>query len=462
MCRSVILCVVVFLGACSETGTSSTPADMGARPAPAADMGTPPMPRTEWTTGVVETGGTGKQPSLAVSPSGSVSVAYFQTAGNVEEPCTEIGEGVDAVDKVRWTIRYAELVGLTWNASTLHEPLLLGEPVGLSHKYAPDGVPHLATMTGEPIEMLKYCGANDVGLLTPGADGWDLETVVAESNEAMTGMPGSDFGSIVGYWPGLAFDADGNPAIAYRDVHAGAIQGDDLTRADMEFAWKKGGGWQNFAVDAGEGAGDYNRVVFDADNNPVILYQNPVEQTNSDRLGLWVTRSTDGGDTWDRFRLYEGKTSEQPSILLHPVTGDLHVAFFDPDTGKVVIATLASGSALDAWTLQRLGDNRYIEGEHPSLAVDANGYLTVVWYRCGRADRSSTCDPQYDAVVFAWFVDDEWLIEIIDDGEEGLCGRYPGIVFNGENRAIVVYQCAKRSGDEFSFELRFARRSELR
>ena len=41
-------------------------------------------------------------------------------------------------------------------------------------------------MTGEPVEMLVYCGANDVGLLTPGNEEWDLETVVAESGEAAT------------------------------------------------------------------------------------------------------------------------------------------------------------------------------------------------------------------------------------------------------------------------------------
>ena len=456
--RFLLIGALAF-GCGGETEQTPPAVDMGVAPQP--DQGRPQPRPSNWTTSVVESGGTGKQPSLAASPTGAVSVAYFHTSGTNGDPCTEAGEGA-VPDKVRWTIRHAELVGTTWNVATAHEPLLLGDPVGLSLAYAPDGVPHLVTMTGEPVEMLRYCGANDVGLLTPGDDEWNLETVVAESGEASTGDAASDFGSIVGYWPSIAFDADGNPAIAYRDVHAGSLQGDDLTRADLEFAWKRNGGWSNLAVDWGEGAGDYNQLVFDAAGNPVILYSNPVEQTASGQLGLWVTRTTDGGESWEKFRLYDGKTSEGPSIILNPTTGDVHAAYFDPTLGKAVIASLASGANFDEWSTQAVGDNRYIEGEHPSLAIDQNGHLAIAWYRCGRAGVSSTCDPQFDAIIFGWFVDDEWLFEVIDDGEEGLCGRYPNLVFTSENRGVVVYQCAKRMGDDVQFELRSARRDPLR
>ena len=94
--------------------------------------------------------------------------------------------------------------------------------------------------------------------------------------------------------------------------------------------------------------------------------------------------------------------------------------------------------------------------------IDAEGHVAVVWYRCLRVGQGSTCDPQADAVVFAWFVDDEWLTEVIDDGEMGLCGRYPNLVFGADGRAVVVYQCSARRGDTFEFELRFARRKVLR
>ncbi len=451
----------LFLLGCGGTEEAETPMnDMGVqRP---ADMGRPAPRPSNWTTGVVETGGTGRQPSLAVSPSGQVAAAYFHSKGVTGEVCSEIGDGEDVPNKVNWTIRYAEMVGMTWSAQTAHEPLLLGQPAGLSLRFSPENVPHIATMTGEPVEMLVYCGANDVGLLTPGDDGWELETVVAESDEAASGSAASDFGSVVGYWSGLGFDRDGHPAIAYRDVHGGGLQGDDLTRADLEFAWKRDGSWFKTPIDFGEGAGDYNQVAFDQDGNPLVLYANPVEQTQADQLGLWITRSTDRGETWEKFRLLEAKTSEHPSMVVDPNTGTVHVAFSDPGRGKAVVASLAAGSSFDSWSTQVLGDNRYLEGEHPSLAIDQNGHLTIAWYRCGRAGVSSTCDPQYDAIVFGWFVDDEWLYEVIDDGEEGLCGRYPNLVINGENRPVAVYQCAKRSGDDFEFELRFARRAELR
>jgi hypothetical protein len=283
-----------------------------------------------------------------------------------------------------------------------------------------------------------------------------------ESNEAMSGMPGSDFGSVVGYWPGLAFDNDGNPAIAYRDVHGGGLQGDDLTRADMEFAWKSGGSWSNFVVDLGEGAGDFNQVVFDRENRPVILYANPVEQQSADKIGLWIARSSDEGETWDKFRLFEAKTSERPSMVVHPDTGDIYIAFFNPDEGRPYLAQWTQGSEFNAWTLEALGDSRYVEGEHPSVAIDPSGFLTVSWYRCLRVGQGRTCDPQDDAVVFTWKVDGEWETEVIDSGEMGLCGRYPNLAFGADGRAVVVYQCAARRGDGFEFELRYARRKVLR
>ncbi len=458
---SLVIAAMAFGCSSEEETPVETVADMGS--SPRVDRGTmPPVRERPWTTGTVEGDGTGQQPSLAVSASGTIGVAYFQSTGVTGEACTEVGDEAGAPNKTVWTVRYARLAGDEWRAETVHEPLLVGTPVGVSLRYDGDSTPHVATMTGEPLEMLRYCGANDVGLLTPGDDGWDLETVVSESNEAASGMPGSDFGSVVGYWPGLSFDNEGQPAIAYRDVHGGGLQGDDLTRADMEFAWKRGGSWQNIAVDIGEGAGDFNQVVFDADNRPVILYSNPVEQQSADKLGLWIARGDAMGDEWEKTRLFEGKTSERPSMARHPETGDLWVSFYNVEEGRPYIAQWSAGSDFSDWTLTALGDPRYIEGEHPSIAIDANGYVSVVWYRCVRVGQGSTCDPQDDGIVFAWFVDDEWLTEVIDDGEMGLCGRYPNLAFGRDNRGVVVYQCAVRSGDTFDFELRYARRNELR
>ena len=89
-------------------------------------------------------------------------------------------------------------------------------------------------MTGEPIELLRYCGANDVGLLTPDTDAWALETVVAESNEAMSGMPASDFGwwSVTGPDSRSIAPANRQSRIGMSTVAACKVT--TLTRADMQ------------------------------------------------------------------------------------------------------------------------------------------------------------------------------------------------------------------------------------
>ena len=125
--------------------------------------------------------------------------------------------------------------------------------------------------------------------------------------------------------------------------------------------------------------------------------------------------------------------------------------FFNVEDGRPYVAHWTAGTTFSEWSLTALGDARYVEGEHPSIAIDESGFVAVVWYRCLRVGRGTTCDPQDDAVVFAWYVDDEWLTEVIDNGEMGLCGRYPNLKFGADNKAIVVYQCVF-SGDSFEFE----------
>jgi hypothetical protein len=317
-------------------------------------------------------------------------------------------------------------------------------------------------MTGEPLAMYRYCGSNDVGILTPGDEEWDLDTVVVSSGEVVTGEAGSDFGEVVGYWPTVAFDAEGNYAVAYKDVHLGSIQGDDFIRADLEFAWRQGGGLLQSAVDIGIGAGDFNDLVFDTEGRPVVVYVNPVQESGNE-TGLWVARSDDG-EEWIRTRLYPGRTTEGPSIVVDPADGTIFLAYYHNEERRPYLVSLAPGADFtDGWVQEPLGDDRYDEGIHPTIAIDPSGFLTLVWYRCNRiGDSGESCEPQHDAVIFAWLADGEWLHEIVDSGGAGTCGTYPGIAYDGEGRAIVVYQCSRGSGEEFDFELDYARRRLLR
>jgi hypothetical protein len=339
----------------------------------------PAPPRTRWITGLVEGGNVGVQPAVATSPEGVVAAAYFAVNGAPDQTCD-----ADGADAVRFELRYATLHAETraWTAETVDDVLLLGQPVGLDLAFEPDGTPVIATLTGEglrPPEVLSpYCGANDAGLYRRGEAGWALETVVAESGEAATGDAASDFGYVVGQWPGLAIGADGAAFLAYKDVHAGSIQRDDRERADLEIATRAGGAWSTQAIDFGKGAGDFNAVAISEGGAPVVAWFNPISD-GADR-GLWVAVGRGMGQ-WPRVRLSEGAATRKPSVAVHPETGAVLVAWYDAEQGRPMLGQLANARRVDdpeAWTIEALGDPIYDEGRHPSVAVDpAQGYVGV-------------------------------------------------------------------------------------
>ncbi|MEM1348918.1 MAG: hypothetical protein AAGI01_10205, partial [Myxococcota bacterium] len=331
-----------------------------------------------------------------------------------------------------------------------------------------DGSPIIAAMTGAPNVLLRYCGANNASVITRTSGGeWDVEEAVTESGTAATGEAGSDYGFVVGYYMGLALDPSGNPAVAYKDVHTGSIMSDDRRRADLEFAWKQGGGWQAYPVDFGEGAGDENQLVFDQQGNPIIAYIVPTENLVNNRQGLWVTRSTDGGTTWDRVRLLGGSLPERPAITVDD-GGTLHVLYYNPELGVPTLASLTDPErfedATQGWTIEVLGDRLFDEGYAPSMKVSPEGHLTVAYYRCTRSNAElGACKVDMDGLIFAWrdTRTDRWTYEEVDTGTNpadvddadlrnelafGFCGLEPSLTYNAAGEVIIAYRCEVDDG----------------
>jgi hypothetical protein len=453
-----------LLGSCGPQETTDDEDDSG-------QTGTvrPPRPSASpWTKSVVEGGHVGLHPRLAVSSTGETGVAYFGIDHQVDGVCEEFAvENPPA--KMRWTLRYARQSGSSWEVETVATPAFTGPPPGMDLKFSPQGQPVIAAMAGDPqwFELYGYCGANDAALYhREGPESWRVETAVATSNEAATGQPASDFGFVVGYWSTLAFDSQGQPAVAYKDVHAGSIQRDDFARADLEFAHRRGGRWLAEAVDIGSGAGDYNRLIFDEDDVPVIAYYKPTESNIEERIGIWVARQDPQGQGWERVRLFGNGTPEGPDVLRHPQNGGLHVVFYNSRKGAPELATLEDRSrfgSVAAWQFEDLGDPNFDEGYTPSIAVAPTGELAVAYYRCTRAAaRLGDCKDGDDGLIFAWKDGDEWKREVVDEGGQGPCGNRPSLSFDGQGRPIIAYRCETLTDGQVEAQVKFARRSTLR
>ncbi|MBA2665272.1 MAG: hypothetical protein H0U74_23490 [Bradymonadaceae bacterium] len=431
-----------------------------------SDTTRPPRPKTDrWKLSTLDVDFVGLNLRMATSAQGVVGVAYYRTEGVEGDLCTELGVENPPI-KTNWELKYAQLSGDSWSIETVADAPFIGQPPGLDLKFNPANKPVIATMAGAPVVALRYCGVNNAALYTREGTSWQLDTAVSTSGAAASGDSSSDFGFVVGYWPALAFDAAGQPALAYRDVHAGGIQNDDFTRADLEFAYKRGASWSAFPVDMGRGAGNFNRMIFDAVDRPVLAYYNPTELTAEPRIGIWVTRSEDGGASWQRTQLFNRATSEGPDVLRHPQTGDLHVAFYNSQRGYPQLATLSDHDAFEsvsAWKLDDIGNNLYDEGVTPSLAVNADGQLAIAYYRCVKASAGlGRCHSDDDALIFAYNDGNEWRHEVVDSGDAGgPCGSRPALAFDAEHRPIIAYRCDTLVDDKVETHVKFARRERL-
>ena len=401
---------------------------------------------------------------MATDGEGTLGVAFFGNEARIGEPCEEVG-GDDPPNKVLWSLYFSDNSSGEWETELVHELPFLGAPAGLDLGYDSQGRAVIATMTGEPVDSLAgYCGVNNVGVLTrESRDDWSYETAVSESDEAATGEPASDAGYVVGYWPALAMDSSGQPAVAYRDIHFGGIQADDFRRADLEFVHRVGGGWQAEPVDWGNGAGVRNRMVFDADDQPVIAYYTPQESRIEDRLGYWVSWRDDG--EWKRQQIFNQGNTEELSVAIDS-QGNLRVLFYDSEFGRPTLATLSDWenfNSISQWEFEDLGDRTYDEGYSPSLAISADGDIVAAYHRCTRASSGlGNCEPQFSSLIFVHKDRGEWIHEEVDAGE-GLenCGQAPALLFDGD-QPVIAYRCETIEDDIVSTEVRISRRSPLR
>lgn len=394
-------------------------------------------------------------------------LAYYETLGMNAGPCG----GSDAVpNRTEWNLVYMEEGTAGWRSETVAQTLSQSAPRGFDLRLSRDGTPAIAAITGDLIDMPPnyYCGANDLGYFERTAPGrWSEVVTVETSGEAASGEPASDAGIVVGYWPALAFDAGGSPAIAYRDVHFGGIQNDDFERADLELA-RGGGGWGTEPVEVGVGAGQYTTLHFDDAGRPLIVHYNPVMQELDNRTGLWVMRSEDDGQTWQQVRLFSAPLIN-PMSAAFDADGRPVIAYYDPGRGLPVLATLTDEaqfeSAADGWSLETIGDSRYDEGYDPSIAFDDDGGLALSYYRCTRTDDSlGSCSAEDDALVFGYRGpdDSDFAYETVDGGEDiGECGRSTQLVFEGPGKPAIAYTCNGRDGDTLLEQIRYARRDTL-
>ena len=438
----------MLLAGCSDDDGDKKLADGGG-----TDTGTGDT-TTEWTVRMVEDASVGLQSRMALGPGDTLGLAYFANASYEDGICDEVE--VDPPTRLRQELRFAYKGSAddSWTAELIDAPVEAFGATGLDLEYDADGNPAVVYTGGDPQD--QFCGSNDAVLAVRGSGGWTMETASAESGDSATGEPASDSGMVVGYWPSLAYDPAGEPAVVHKDVHYGSLQSDDFRRADAEFAWRSGGSWIHEAIDYGDGAGNYSEIVFDTEGRPVAFYLVPTESQTESRHGVWAARRETTGE-WTQVKLHTGGIHEEIAAGVHPDTGELLVAFYSAGDLAVRVRRLSDYTLFEdasSWSTELVCKNQFDEGRYVSMAFTPSGKLALAYHRCRLlSSDSEACDPNEEAVVLALEGASGWTYDTAAEADTGSCGEYTSLAIDSAGTAHIAYRCTVQIDNEFTFRL---------
>ncbi|HWV37228.1 MAG TPA: hypothetical protein VN033_02010 [Vulgatibacter sp.] len=188
------------------------------------------------------TSGGGQFTRLAVDGAGGVHIAHYNQHKLSSAIPNVSTEGI-------WMLHFE---GGAWSREKVVPTTPVGETLALAASGAIVGLAWHEPQAG----VVRYAERS--------GDGWAAPQVV--DNRGRTGLS-----------PSLAFDADGNPALAYRRCGPAGQSGADCTAADdaLRFAVRTGDGWKAVTVRSDEGRqeGLSTSLVFDPEGRPAILFQ---------------------------------------------------------------------------------------------------------------------------------------------------------------------------------------------
>ncbi len=451
--RLMLLLLIVAVSGCGGDG-DNLDVDTGVADSETASDTEPEA--EQWHIMMVDSSSIGMQTKIKTAPDNTVGIATFANESYEDGICTEVAS--NPPKKLKQSIYFAskKTAEPKWTVEKVADPVVVFAPSGLSLDYDGNGQAAVAYTGGKP--QKQFCGANDAVIALRTKSGWKNDTASRMSGDSKTGIVGSDEGMVVGYWPGLAYNSKGEPALIHKDVHFGALQSIDSKRADAEFAIKKGGKWVNEAIDAGAGAGDYGTVLFDQQERAVVFYYNPREEEQGKHFGLWAARRGQDGKWKDKVRLFNGVIHQEISAVFNQVTKEIVVAYYSADHKAVRISRLADSEDFadeTAWSNDVVGNAIYDEGQYVSLAITPSGKEVLAYHRCKKnSSVSDGCDDNDEAAVIAVHHGDNWDIEAIDQAEHGSCGEYTAVTVDSSGRVYVAYRCTVTDdNDKFVFRL---------
>lgn len=383
----------------------------------------------------------GNHVEVARGPGGRLGLAYFRNTPR-RRTC-EQGTGSELVI---WEVVYAEPNNDgQWDTEVVGETDTSGTQ-GLSLAFDAQGNPAVSFMGGVQDANIR-CGASSLYLARRSGASWSVSPV-AEDSTSGTAFPEDatacaelqDYcneGTVVGEWSSLAFH-QGQPAIAFRDIHFGFGQ-DDFLRSDLELIW----GGSRLAVDAPYGGGAYASLAV-RNGQPVIAHANLQDFT---RVGLWV--NWNDGAAWRRSRVV-ANGNIGPRLRLGVVGERMSLAYHDNADNKLIYLESQDGETWARTVVDQTGNT----GRSPSLTFDGAGNPVVAYRHCGAFNPNNTgCEPQSDGLRYRARLGGAWRVADVRNERTASDAEFVSVVLDGDNLPVIAFKTVyvdPTSGDQFT------------
>jgi hypothetical protein len=420
---------------CSDSNSGKdatvTPTD-----GPRVDKGPPPLQIT-WTKSTLDTERAGRHLSLAASGS-TLGLAYYRDlVADVTATCPASGT-TPAGPKPRpaHDLYYLHYDGAAWGTPVKVDQSI-GVTYGTSTAFDASGKVFIGYLGGVMSEV--ECASSDAVI----ASSTDHKTF----SKRTVASAGLNTGDTVGYWMSVAVDSKGADHASYKDVLFGYYEQIGKQQASPMYDSEVIGGTSGSQFK--KGGGDYTSLVFDASDQPVVAFFNPM-QTGVDGGILVAVKK---GSSWTINPVVGGATSERLSLNTDG-KGLFGVSYYEPN--KQLLRYAESAAGLTGWVDDVVDTNLTHNGEFSSLAYDSKGQPAISYYKCGKY-QSAMCELTRDALKLAWRINDTWQTWEVDTGGDNRCGSYSWLTFAPGDQPVIAYQCvAQSASNEFLDNLKVA------
>jgi hypothetical protein len=299
------------------------------------------------------------------------------------------------------------------------------------------------------------CGASDLMLAVEDGDGFSIRSVATTAATGTPcrgtagGDPYCDEGEVVGLYPGVSVNADGDLAIAYMDAHFGFAD-TDIYSSDLELAFGSPTQTQLTSINIESGAGYFAHASIANDDTVVIghsllgnnqfLDDDGAPYVVADGIYAEV-RLTDG--TVRSSLLLPGvATTSRVATATRAGRGHFVAVHERGDEQLLLFRSVDDGLSWTPAPVEQLGRT----GRDPSIMFLDDDTLVLAYGHCRADANQEVCDARADGVRLAVETPAGRFVRWTIPGDaEDLEGAMPHAVVSGAREVLVAHRNTSRS-----------------